>query len=482
MRLTTKTMHLKLLPILLLAAFVIPSAALAQCVVSAPSASVGVNVTVTATLHSPDRNENGEGEPLVLRSSGGELTTTINDYEIPHSFTFPAAQNGVTVNGTIQNYDGDETCELSISAKRFSDATKQALAYATGGFGLASGGLWTGAELCTASIIGAPVCGLPLGLAAAGTSTISGGLALLLAADPPDSNYTFIVTPTFATIPTVSVSQNLTQTEADVANALFKNESMIVGYIRAMLTTINRLSTAESANDQTSVLLQKQALASFQFKLSNLFGSEAALRKSFAASAKAAGHSYTISSAQVSNEEGNLSGGWPAADLNFLNAFAGGSDMIDKGRRIAVVQDPNAVAGTIPDLIALPALISALQQSVASLQGVQIQINPGRDSAQHAVMVSPTDAGTLPVAILSSPTFNPSQIDTQSVRFGPAGAKAERATFMDVNQDGIPDLVLYVSPKASGIQCGDTSVVLTGLTAKKDPFAGGAAIRTTPCH
>jgi hypothetical protein len=475
-------MHRKFFSTLVFAVFAIPSAAFSQCVATAPNASVGASVRVTATLPSPDPNENGEGEPLVIRSSGGELTASVPDYEVPHTLTFTAAQNGVSVNGTIANFDSDESCELTISANRFSDAVKQALAYAAGGFGLASGGLWVGAEICTGSAVGAPICGLPLGLAAAGTSTIAGGLALLLAADPPDTNYKQVATPTFAAIAAVSVNQNLTQAEADAANTLFENESLIVGYIRAMLTTINRLSTAESANDQASVLRQKQALAGFQFRMGNLLENEAMLRQTLAATVRAAEHIYYVSSSQVFQEETKLAGGWATADLASLNTFEGGADMVDKGRRIIVVQDPISAAGTIPDVMARPALISALQQAAASMRGVQIQINPGMDSTRHAVMVSPNHAGTMPVVLLSSPTFNPAQVDPQSVRLGPAGAQAVRATFMDVNKDGIPDLVLYASPKASGIQCGDTSLTLTGLTSTRDPFIGGAAIRTPPCQ
>src|SRR5262249_22947429 len=84
-----------------------------------PSAGPGVNlsipgpifagddVTITATLNTEDPNENGEGEPLVIQSSGG-FSATIGDYAVTQQLSFTATQDGETLDASIQGYDGDE--------------------------------------------------------------------------------------------------------------------------------------------------------------------------------------------------------------------------------------------------------------------------------------------------------------------------------------------------------------------------------------
>src|SRR3954470_4736350 len=74
---------------------------------NAPDAiHAGDTVTIEATLGSTDANENGEGEPLVIQSSGG-FTATVGAYAQTRSVTFKATQDGELLTATIQNYDGD---------------------------------------------------------------------------------------------------------------------------------------------------------------------------------------------------------------------------------------------------------------------------------------------------------------------------------------------------------------------------------------
>src|SRR5467141_3322543 len=117
-----------------------PSPALAQQCSASASANAGDNVTVLAILHTIDPNENGEGEPLSVSISNGGGLSTFPDYEITHSFSFRATSTApVTAVGTIAGFDGDESCELSVTVNathRFSPTQKNILIGVATGFGL----------------------------------------------------------------------------------------------------------------------------------------------------------------------------------------------------------------------------------------------------------------------------------------------------------------------------------------------------------
>jgi hypothetical protein len=91
----------------------------------------------------------------------------------------------------------------------------------------------------------------------------------------------------------------------------------------------------------------------------------------------------------------------------------------------------------------------------------------------------------VPVAILSSATFDATTVDLQSVCFGDADTPSERACQEahkklyreDVNRDGHVDAVLHFRVKQTGIDKGDTSACLTGRTSQGGPFQGCDAVR-----
>ncbi|HKC12473.1 MAG TPA: hypothetical protein VKI41_10610, partial [Vicinamibacteria bacterium] len=88
-----------LLAILACAALMLPSAAFAQtCSIQLTNKPRDI-ITGTATLFTNDPNENGEGEPLVIFSSGGEYSATIGAYSLPTPFSFPAAVANVSISG-----------------------------------------------------------------------------------------------------------------------------------------------------------------------------------------------------------------------------------------------------------------------------------------------------------------------------------------------------------------------------------------------
>jgi hypothetical protein len=110
---------------------------------------------------------------------------------------------------------------------------------------------------------------------------------------------------------------------------------------------------------------------------------------------------------------------------------------------------------------------------------VEIDIKPGI----FPNTLNPQSKGVLPVAILTTATFDSTTVDPLSVHFGPDGATEAhgKGYIEDVNQDGEPDLVLHFRTQETGIQCGDTSASLTGRTTDGEPIQGADAIRTVGC-
>ena len=68
------------------------------------------------------------------------------------------------------------------------------------------------------------------------------------------------------------------------------------------------------------------------------------------------------------------------------------------------------------------------------------------------------------------------------LRFGPDQASVRgRGQIEDVSGDGKLDLLLRFRTQDSGIQCGDTSVSITGQTVNGIPIRGSDSITTVGC-
>ena len=338
-----------------------------QCSANA-SANAGDDVTVLAILHTTDPNENGEGEPLSVSISNGGGSATFPDYEVTHSFNFKATNTApVTVDGTIAGFEGDESCEVcvSVNAKhRFSQAQKNVLMGVTGGFGVTSGLAWTLAEACTAGIVTAPICSAPAGLTAALSTTIAAAAGALLLIDPIDLNYTVIPVPQPAPITLVTAGNGLTQADAAAFNALLNNEAKIVGVLRAITTSINRASGAESVGDTFWEQKQVEAINGFMLQIGALLTQEANAREAVVALLTAENFPVvTITPQQVLAFEQNLAfQGWSQNALAYLRQIGNDDTFIEAARPLIFTQNINVVAGTVPAAFANQTLISTLRQ------------------------------------------------------------------------------------------------------------------------
>lgn len=88
--------------------------------------------------------------------------------------------------------------------------------------------------------------------------------------------------------------------------------------------------------------------------------------------------------------------------------------------------------------------------------------------------------GLTPVAILGSGTFSVADIDSRTLRFGPAGVLAQRANMEDVNRDGFLDLVAQFERRSSGLAAGDAIACVRGEMVLGSQFRGCDAVRVVP--
>ena len=118
---------------------------------------------------------------------------------------------------------------------------------------------------------------------------------------------------------------------------------------------------------------------------------------------------------------------------------------------------------------------------VLELLDVQIDIKPG--STSNTVNLG--SMGTVPVAILSSPSFNAASVSPLTVELAGVPVSLRKngmpmASLEDVNGDGLLDLVLHFSIQALPHFTGDTSITLVGETFTGQPIIGRDSIRIVP--
>ena len=93
--------------------------------------------------------------------------------------------------------------------------------------------------------------------------------------------------------------------------------------------------------------------------------------------------------------------------------------------------------------------------------------------------------GTVAVAILSTPSFDATTVDPNSVTLASAPVKLRGqgtplASFDDVNGDGLDDLVLHVATQAFQLSTGDVVAILEGMTFDGTEIIGSDSIRIVP--
>ena len=109
---------------------------------------------------------------------------------------------------------------------------------------------------------------------------------------------------------------------------------------------------------------------------------------------------------------------------------------------------------------------------------VTIDIKPG--SNPNGIKVGDKN-GLIPVAILTTGSFDARTVDPSTVKCGPGNAKATRSVLQDVDNDGDLDLLLFFKIGETNIVCGQTSATLKGETFGGTKIEGSDSIKTVPC-
>jgi hypothetical protein len=130
---------------------------------------------------------------------------------------------------------------------------------------------------------------------------------------------------------------------------------------------------------------------------------------------------------------------------------------------------------------ALSGLVVLTSLALAQVIIVPVDIDIKPTSLRNPV--NPKSRGVIPVAILTTATFDATTVDPLSVEFGPDGATEAHARghIEDVDGDGDLDLLLHFRTQATGIVCGDTEASLIGLTVSGEPIAGTDSLVTVGC-
>ncbi len=138
-----------------------------------------------------------------------------------------------------------------------------------------------------------------------------------------------------------------------------------------------------------------------------------------------------------------------------------------------VVEAQGRSAGVFPPILSATVIVSSFPLPV------EVDIKPG----SFPNSIDPKSKGVIPVAILTTSTFDATTIDPLSVRFGPDGATEAhgKGHIEDVDGDGNDDLVLHFRTQETGIACGDTSTSLTGKTFDGQQIQGSDSIQTVGC-
>jgi hypothetical protein len=110
---------------------------------------------------------------------------------------------------------------------------------------------------------------------------------------------------------------------------------------------------------------------------------------------------------------------------------------------------------------------------------VAIDIKPGG----FPNSINPKSKGVIPVAILTTNTFDATTVDSTTVLFGTTGTEAApvHSALEDVDGDGGTDLILHFNTQDTDIVCGHTSASLTGETFGGRMIEGADSIKTVGC-
>jgi hypothetical protein len=331
-------------------------------------------VVIAATLNSTDPNESGEGEPLVLKSTGG-YSKTFPEYSIPNADQFTATQDGETLTGEIPGADDDESASVTVNVNPDPRAAASAKAKAAAAKISAITGTWAGgfgiAGVVAAAIPGGQVAAPSLFLVG-GILTVGCGVAAYLAADPLDPNYRTVALPAFRPVPSLASARGLTAEEIASTKLLGQNLLDQIALSNAALTSFNRAAGASAAKATTAENTQYTAGVSYLHELGTRIDQEIPLLKRYAQALKAAGvPAIDVTPDQVVSFEQSIGqSGLPPQIVAAMKQVGATDADVTHATQILVTRDAQAVAGTYFAKLADPQLLESLRTQGETLRSV----------------------------------------------------------------------------------------------------------------
>ncbi len=174
-------------------------------------------------------------------------------------------------------------------------------------------------------------------------------------------------------------------------------------------------------------------------------------------------YSFRVSYRAVSSFDFHLKAGSPCIDSGTNSASS--LPVLD------LDGNPRVINGTVD--------MGAYEFSGSQPISVAIDIKPG----SFPNSINPRSRGKIPVAILTTDTFDATSVDPTTVRFGVEGTEASPVYFAlkDVNGDGKRDMILLFNTEETGIKCGETSASLRGKTFGGQEISGSDSIHIVGC-
>lgn len=377
-------------------------------------------VEVTIQLTTDDPNENGEGEPLVVTSSGG-FQISLGAYFVPRRYTFAATKIGETIQAYIAGYDGDESALVTVSInsgvkQRFTTFQKEALADLQQQFsaiGLAT--KVTQTLICFGPFQVKWLCPV-VGLIPFGEGILAKRIGKL-ALDPSDPNFTSIFTPVIPTLPLAIAPDMASLPLASSFNALVARQAEAISYAQAMQVCIDRAQGATDAGNTFWENKQLAALKKYQVKFAQALGALPALYVDFNDRLVAAGvTAFSITPQDVFSAEADLArNGFAPDEIRTFLQLGAMPGEIDEIKNIFFVQDINAVAGSFPSRLIDKGFLTALRNAALALNPDTTP--PNVTATATPKLLWPPNHRKVPVTIFGTITDDLSGVETGSASY-----------------------------------------------------------------
>jgi hypothetical protein len=374
-------------------------------------ASGGVQATIQGTPAAPSDEYSIDVDGEIFDYSGGTYSLTVTD------------QTGATATAAFgMTVLFDPFVPLPTPAK--TAALQAGLKKSVEGFAIALGIVACEAVPACApeGVVEAPAL---LGLEGALAKSAAGDY--LQALDPPDPNYTVIATPQQTSPPVVEAGGEISAPLATALNNLVANEMLQVSLKLAMVTSLNRASGAEVANNTVWEMNQLQAAKWYSLQLSPLLANEGNLRQAVASNLEGTNLDIALSSTSINQE---IQGGSIAAQ-SFLES-AGISQ-----------EEITFIQGMVSH--------SNIEFNGTTLSGTLANANTIAALSQEAVAY-----GTFGADRNQDGLVNCADLQVVKHSFGAIRGQATYNAMADVNMDGIVnvlDLALIAKQIPAGTTC-----------------------------